>query len=651
LFANEVMLLPYYIAALNIEHAYYERTGGYEAFEGLCFVDTLDLAENRQQEIFSQTNATRVERQRRSPITVIIGNPPYNAHQINENDKNKNRTYDTIDARVDATYVRDSKARLRSAAGDVFIRFYRWASDRLGSGGGIVCFVSNNGFVEDRALDGFRKHLLTDFDVIYHLNCLGDARTSGIERRRQGGNVFHDQIHVGVGITVLVRKSKRDVSVLNYYSVPDGSTSEEKIAEISNFGSITKVTWKRLFPSDSHDWFPPESSAEFATHLLLGSHETKISKPPNVEAVFKSYCLGVKSNADAYIFDFIRERLKERAEVIVDDFNTQLQRWQRVGCPKNLDEFLRVDETVHKWIRKTKRILRREKTLVFDERELRVTLYRPFACRWQFFCRHFNEDLYSFPLYFPTSGAETENRVICVPGPGNRKEFGSLAAGHIATLDLAFEKAQCFPFYVYDEDGSNRRENVTDWALKQFRSRYKARKITKWDVFHYVYGLLHHPGYRTRFAGNLKRDLPRIPFAPDFAAFAEAGRKLAELHVDYEKLDPYPLKFLETSGVPLRYAVADKMKVSADKTSLRVNDSLTLAGIPPEVFQYRLGNWSALEWVIDQYRVKTDARSGIRSDPNRPDDPEYIVRLVGQVVRVSVETVKLVAGLPEAFTS
>jgi len=204
------------------------------------------------------------------------------------------------------------------------------------------------------------------------------------------------------------------------------------------------------------------------------------------------------------------------------------------------------------------------------------------------------------------------------------------------------------PFYIYDEDGTNRRENITDWALQHFREHYNDKKITKWDIFYYVYGILHHPGYRTKFADNLKRELPRIPLAPDFKAFAKAGKKLAELHLGYEQLEPWPLKWIEAEGVPLSYHV-EKMRLSKDKTQLKVNDSLTLAKIPPEVFGYRLGNRSALDWVIDQYQISTDKRSGITSDPNNPDDEEYIVRLVGQVIRVSVETVKIVNSLPAEY--
>src|SRR6267142_1583083 len=253
-----------------------------------------------------------------------------------------------------------------------------------------------------------------------------------------------------------------------------------------------------------------------------------------------------------------------------------------------------------------------------------------------------------FPRIFPTPATEQENRVIVIGGYG-RKDFAVFAAHTLTDLNFYADPAQCFPFYVYDEDGTNRRENITDWALKQFRDHYKDKKIDKWDIFHYVYGLLHHPGYRQKYADNLKRELPRLPFAPDFRAFAKAGEQLAKLHLDYEKLKPWDLEPIETPGVPLNYRIEDKMRLSKDKLRLTVNPSLTLAGIPPEAFDYRLGNRSALDWVIDQYQVSEDKRSGIRSDPNRADDPEYIVRLVGQVVRVSLETVRTVNGLPGRY--
>ena len=277
---------------------------------------------------------------------------------------------------------------------------------------------------------------------------------------------------------------------------------------------------------------------------------------------------------------------------------------------------------------------------------MRLSLYRPFTQSNLYFDRVMNNSVYVFPSIFPTSETETENRVICVAGIGDRKGFGCLTTNRIPSIDLAFEKTQCFPFYIYDEEGENRRENITDWALAQFRAHYQDDNITKWDIFHYVYGLLHHPEYRERYEANLKRDLPRLPYAPDFWGFAKAGQRLGEIHIGYEDMEEYKLALIETPGKPLDWRVG-KMRLSKDKTQIKYNDFLTLDGIPAKVFDYRLGNWSALEWVINQYCVKTDKRSGIVNDPNRADDPEYIVRLIGKVITVSLETVKIVEGLPD----
>ena len=398
-------------------------------------------------------------------------------------------------------------------------------------------------------------------------------------------------------------------------------------------------------------------------------------------------------------------------------YNGEVDRYKRERSEQSLDDFVRYDHVI--WDDDLKKDLRRGRYAVFCEQNVRRCLYRPFTKKHIFFDRLLNARVYVFPHVMPLTLCEEENRFIAVSQIGYRaKQFSCLIANLIGDLHLcaSLDGHQCFPFYVYDEDGGNRRENITDWALTQFRDHYgdtsqsdesaasprreprasgqgekldppplagaagseeiakrrpplagaagseeiaKRRpplagaagsdEITKWDIFHYVYGVLHHPGYREKFADNLKRELPRIPFAPDFWEFAKAGEELARLHLDYEKLEPYPLKWVETPGVPLSYRVEDKMRLSKDKTSLVVNPSLTLAGIPAETLQYRLGNRSALDWVIDQYQVSKDKRSGIESDPNRADDPEYIVRLVGQVVRVSLETVRIVRALPAEY--
>ena len=647
LFANEVMLLPYYIAALNIEHAYYARTGEYKRFDGLCFVDTLDLAEEGGQGQFSvmtEENTARVERQKTSPITVIIGNPPYNVGQINENDNNKNRKYKVIDERIRVTYAKDSKATLNMQLYDPYVKFFRWAVERLEGRDGIVCFVTNNSFVDKIAFDGMRKNILQDFTRIYHADLHGNVR----ENPKLSGtahNVFG--IQVGVGITVAIRNAKHNNRALLYHRVPEDWRREEKLSWLAKKKTVAAVEWKTLRPDDKHAWLIPLYADEFRAFSPLGSKEAKSGKGKASETIFKTYSLGVSTNSDAYVYDFKQSSLIKRAKNMVENFNTELDRWKRNGEPKDLATFLKVDEAVLKWIRNTKRTLLRGNYVDFNPASIRTGLYRPFVKRSLFFDRAFNEDTYRLPAMLPTVSAEMENRLICVSDIGHRASFSTLIVDAIPNLHVlaSLDVFQCFSFYVYNEDGSNRRENITDWGLQQFHDHYGDATITKWDVFYYVYGVLHHPGYREKFADNLKRELPRIPFAPDFRAFASAGKQLARLHLEYEDLEPYELQWIESDDAPLSYRV-ERMKLSKDKTVLMVNDSLTLAGIPPDMFGYRLGNRSALEWVIDQYRIKTDNRSGIRSDPNRLDDEEYIVRLVGQVVRVSLETVEIVRGLP-----
>jgi len=655
LFANEVMLLPYYIASLNIEHTYSELTGGYESFEGLCFVDSLDMLGKPAQseeglpykdyKYFTKINTERVEKQRKAPITVVIGNPPYNAGQLNENDNNKNRVYIAMDKRIEETYAKDSEATLKTQLYDMYVRFFRWASDRLGDRDGIVCFVSNNGFLRGIAFDGFRKHLASDFQTIYHFDLKGNARTSGERRRQEGGNIFSDQIRVGVGITVLVQKQSSASPQIKYFCVPDYWKAGQKAEHLRSFPNVDSVPWTQLSPDSRDSWLVPEHANEFASLVPMGNKEAKASsKETNI--ICRTFSSGVKTNRDEVAYDFNLEKLAERIVQFVDDYNGEVDRFKRASGKTNIDGFVRYDKI--KWSGDLKVALSEGKYAEFDEVKLRDSLYRPFNKRILFFDRLLNNSVYLFPYIFPTPATESENRVICVSAIGAAKSFHCLISNVIPDIHLTGD-SQCFPFYTYKEDGSGKTENITEWALKEFWNRYPGQKITKWDIFHYIYGVLHHPAYRAKYADNLKRDLPRIPYAPDFAAFREAGKSLSKWHLDYESAEPHPLEFNVNKDIPLSYRVEDKMRLSKDKTHLVVNPSLTLSGIPPEAFEYRLGNRSALEWVIDQYQVKTGKRSGILSDPNRPDDPEYIVKLVGRVIRVSLETVKIVKGLPEDF--
>ena len=645
LHCNEVMLLPYYIAALNIEHEYHELTGQYMPFEGICLVDTFELAEDSQLSLFVQENTQRVEHQKDQDITVIIGNPPYNIGQVNENDNNKNRTYPVIDQRVRDTYAQASKATLKRALADPYVKAIRWAADRIGEEG-VVAFVTNNSFLDGVAFDGMRKHLAEDFDAIYILDLAGNVRKnpkfSGTTH-----NVFGIQVGVSINLCVKRRDKVGAQAEIFYARVDEWWRKEEKYGYLDAKEQYRTIEWKVIRPDKRYTWLTEGFHAEFDTFIPLGSKEAKAAKGEVVDVIFKVYSLGIGTNRDAWAYNFNRSTLTANMERMIDFYNEQMSKWdRRTDQDANVDDFVVYDNEKMGWTYRLKQDLKRGTIADFLHEKIRTSLYRPFTKSHLYFDRMMNERVFVFPSIFPT--AETENWAICLTAVGNKKPFHCLMTQQIPDLHLTGD-SQCFPFYLYNEDGSNRRENITDWALAQFRRQYQDDTISKWDIFHYVYGLLHHPEYRQRYQANLKRDLPHIPFALDFWTFAKAGARLAKIHVDYEQMPAYPLNIVETPGKPLNWRV-EKMRLSRDKTQIRYNEFLTLEGIPEKAFAYRLGNRSALEWVLDQYRVKVDKRSGIVNDPNRADDQQYIVQLIGKVIAVSLETVEIVEGLPGWFT-
>jgi len=657
LHCNEVMLLPYYVASMNIEHEYLEATGDYKPFEGICLVDTFQIADEhtgvgRVQhgfEFFSQANTERIKRQRESPIFVCIGNPPYNAGQLNENDNNKNRKYPELDARVSSTYGEASRATLLRKLADPYVKAIRWATDRIGEAG-IVAFVNNDSFVDEISFDGMRHHLARDFDLIYVLDLGGNVRKNP-KLSGTTHNVFG--IQVGVSVNLFIRlpgktKTARRQAKILYHSVPVDWRKEQKYDFLEKKGTVSGVEWHELKPDAKNIWLTTDTDAEFEEFIPIGLREAKADPGANLPVVFRSYSLGISTNRDDVVYDFDRARLAERVEMFCEHYNAELNRWQRSDAPTDVDSFVDYDKL--KWSRNLKRWFRRGVNLRFKSSAIRQALFRPYIKSNVYFARVIIDEIGDTPEFFPTTAAESENIVICV-NKSPERPFCVIAANRICSKDIAGgfgSPTQCFPYYTYDEDGTNRRENIPLATLVRFRSHYGDERITKWDIFHYVYALLHHPSYRERFASNLKRELPRIPFAPDFRAFAEAGQRLAELHVNYEEAAEFPLKRMEYRDVPFTLRV-EAMKLTPDKRELKYNESLKLAGIPPEVFDYKLGNRSALDWVIDQYRISTDAHSGIESDPNRPDDEGYIIRLIGQVITVSLETQKIVKALPPDY--
>ena len=640
---NEVMLLPYYIASLNIEHEFYTATNRYIPYEGLCLVDTFEMVEDRQLQLLTPANTERVEKQKASEMFVVIGNPPYNVGQVNENDNNKNRKYKTMDARVRETYSHDSKATNKNALSDPYVKAIRWALDRV-EDEGVVAFVTNNSFLDGVAFDGMRKHLAEDCDAIYILDLGGNAR-KGL--KVSDANVFG--IRVGVSINLFVKKdgNSSESPRIFYYRTDDLWDKKQKFSFLSESQHAGGIQWQTIQPDERHTWLTKGLHTEFDFFVPIGTKESKSDKRVPEGVLFKTYSRGVATCRDAWAYNFNRDMLTENMKIMIGNYNEQTLKWKHLNAPDaSIDDLVVSDGNKIKWSEALKRNLQRGKTTDFSQEKMRTSLYRPFTKSNLYFDRMMTERVYVFPSIFPTTDTELENRVICVGGYG-RQEFAVLVSGFVPDVNLYSDPQQSFPFYTYDEDGTNRRENITDWALTEFRSHYNDDTITKWDIFHYNYGLLHHPTYREKYKANLKRDLPHIPYAKDFWGFAEAGARLANLHVNYESQPEYDeLKFIQNPDVPLNWRV-EKMKLSKDKTQLVYNDFLTLDDIPEKAFDYRLGTRSALEWIINQYCVKIDKRSGIVNDPNRADDPQYIVKLIGKVITVSLETVQIVEGLPD----
>lgn len=711
LHCNEVMLLPYYIASMNIEHAYFERTGEYQAFPGICLVDTFELAESKQAPLFTAENTQRVERQKQTPIFVVIGNPPYNVGQVQEEENNRNRKYPTLDRRLSETYAEASVASSVSKLSDPYVKAMRWASDRIGKEG-VVAFVTNNSFLEQIAFDGMRRCLAKDFDQIHVLDLGGNVRKNP-KLSGTTHNVFG--IQVGVSINLLVRTGGGKPTKIYYSRVGEDWRKEQKYKQLDETGGIDGVSWQDLTPDRNANWLTEELRQEYDVFLPLGSKSEKTGT--EASAIFLDFSIGANTARDFWVYNFQRSVLVENVRQTIEFYNLELLRLQRRPRRAPLDQFISKDDRKIKWSSKLMELVASGVEARFAEENVRNAIYRPFTREFTYFDSVFTHRRGRLPYFLPTPQSEKENSVLWVKTGGDWSTF-ALAVAWIPDF-LPQAGSQCFPFYTYAEDGTHRRENITDWALEQFRAHYHDPSITKWDIFHYIYAVLHHPEYRERYAANLRRELPRIPFASAsspptlssraqqdrpkddpaesrdllsartkpqparrkvvaqansrsfgsviglatesshsaqddktkrndldvFRAFARAGQRLADIHVHYEQQPEYNLTKIEKKGEKLDYRVT-KMKLSKDKTTLIYNQFLALSGIPKETYDYRLGNRSAVEWVIDQYQVSTDKRSGITNDPNRADDPQYILRLIGQVTTVSLETVKIVQSFP-----
>lgn len=671
LHANEIVLLAYYIATVNIETAYHAVTGEYQPFAGMILVDTFQMTEHGDMvdKLILPENNARAERQLAQPIRVIVGNPPYSAQQESQNDNNQNLAYPTLDGRIRETYAAKSLAANKKNLYDSYIRAIRWASDRI-QDRGIVAFVTNGSFLDANNMDGLRKSLTEDYSHLYVFNLRGNQRTSGEESRREGGKIFGSGSRTPVAITLMVKApTHAGPCELCYHDIGDYLLREEKLDCIDAFGSIEGIDWQPITPNAEGDWINQRDPA-FDEFMLLGD------KDGASEAIFDLLTTGITTARDAWAYNMSRVVLESNIRRMIDAYNADQQRYAKLceGKPKvqwpEVENVIDTDPKRINWSRSLKADVQRGKPIEYEVTSFVQSMYRPFAKQWFYFNRALNEYVYQIPKLFPTP--RQRNVVISVTGIGAAKGFSGLVSDTIPNYHM-HDTGQCFPLFWYekpeagtkpqdemfdasdtpDADGYIRREAITGWALAAFRDHYSNPTITKEDIFWYVYGILHSPEYKSRFAADLKKMLPRIPFAQDFRAFSNAGRKLGEWHLNYETIEPYPLTedckrlVMEPGDYRVTKMVFGKKEGKPDKTVIVYNPQLTLRNIPLDAYNYVVNGKPALEWIMERYAVTTDKASGIKNDPNAwSDDPRYIVDLLKRIIRVSLESVRIVASLP-----
>ncbi len=647
--ANEVSILSYYIACLNIEQSFHEITDKWLEFEGLCFVNTLDnvgfeqMHEGAMNDMFggvTDENHLRIQEQNKRRIPVIIGNPPYNANQQNENDNNKNDAAVFIDKRIKDTYLSESSAQ-KTKLYDPYIRFFRWASDRLGEQG-ILGFITNRSYVDKRSFDGFRKIVAQEFQEIWVVDLLGDLREKSETSLNQGGNIFN--IQTGVAIGFFVRNPNVSGCEIHYIHAPEGSTGIEKLRWLkSNYLQKLSKTgqFEQIKPNEQGLWLN-QPTVDWSEWVRVAAKEVKAGK--SEEAIFKLFSLGLSTNRDEWLYGVTANDVANKVQYFIDSYEKL-----RLGkCAEDVGI---------KWSRNLKRRFASGKNEKFSKDLIQTVLYRPYIKRNLYRSQLLIDESGSNNVIFPIKNdISCENFVICFSIAKRSKNFSCYATSLSPSLDIFLPDANNYlPLYQYSADGT-RQENITDWALNQFREHYSeaeftelknaqnknVRNIEKLEIFHYVYAVLHDPRYRETFALNLKQEFPRIPFYPEFEKWAEIGKQLMDLHINFEHVQPYPL-----ARIDAKIKTTPKCKLKADKTNnmIEIDNYTRLENIPPNAWDYQLGNRSALEWILDQYKEKKPRDPTIREKFNTyqfNDYKEQVIELLGKVCHVSVETMKLI---------
>ncbi|MGP9647592.1 DEAD/DEAH box helicase [Halomonas sp. AOP42-C2-23] len=692
--ANELVLLAYYIAAINIEATYHGILTGnisgeqddlifepeYEPFTGICLTDTFQMGEKADMvDELLEENSARRKRQQALDIRVIVGNPPYSSGQESANDNNANVQYPLLDNRIRSTYAAKSVATNKNALYDSYIRAIRWSSDRI-KDRGVIGFVTNGGFIEANTADGLRRCLVEEFSNLYVFHLRGNQRTSGERSRKEGGKIFGSGSRAPIAVSILVKNPQtKEHGKIYFHDIGDYLTREQKLEIVSEFGNIEGITqqagWQTIEPDAFGDWLNQRDSF-FDTYMTLGDKKDK-----TVKAVFANYSRGIATARDTWCYNFSEEKLELQMRAMIAQYNQDVvhaKQSNTQGISSDIaDELMTYDTAKISWNRSLRNDFIKLKAHDYEPDSLYQSLYRPFTKSPVYFNRSFNDMVYQMHKFFPERG--TDNLVISLTGLGTSKEFSCIITNHLPDVQLQ-ANGQCYPLYIYesggrkdllDQDGSTnfqRRDAITDVALMHFQEAYPEAVIIKEDIFYYIYGLLHSEEYRERYAENLSKQLPRIPRLKqyeDFAAFSQAGRDLAALHLNYESVDLSTQATLSSSlglrvteqgvkgGQDADFTVT-KMKFAkkGDKSKVIYNGKITIENIPEEAYDYVVNGKPALEWVMERQAVTTDKKSGIVNDANdwaieNMGNARYPLELFLRVITVSLRTQEIVRKLPK----
>ncbi|MEE6684232.1 helicase-related protein, partial [Limosilactobacillus fermentum] len=630
LHANEIVLLSYYIAAINIEAVFDEANGpdrGYKPFEGIVLTDTFESTERQNSfmdELLGQNNE-RLKKQQEQSITAIISNPPYSVGQRNQNDDNQNVHYERLEGRIADTYVKNSESGYSKASYDSYVKAFRWASDRIGSKG-VIGFITNSGFIDKNTADGLRFSLYNEYNELYVFNLRGSVRgRKGNAAKREGSNVFN--ILVGVAITILV-KDGSDEHHLYYKDIGNNLSRRQKFDAISNAASVSGIDWTELTPDDNNDWLN-QRDKNYQTYRPLADE-------PHNAGVFPKNALGIVTNRDAWVYGFNKHDTAQKTSLLIDHYNAERERIKQTGADMNRDpQYI-------KWTARLEARLKSDTAIDFDESNIRLSLYRPFTKKWLYYDDPVIERT---RLYYKQFGAS--NEVIFTTGRGTRNDFSVLATDLIPNMDC-LEKAQGFMRYNNEENNSV--ENLLAPDRDNVSAEFAARLgLTTDETYAYVYGLLNSPEYQQKYANDLKKDLARIPVVKYVRKYVEVGQQLLDLHINYEDVEPYAgCKTIMHADKPSYRVQKMRFKSRTDHSVIKFNSDITIADIPERAYDYVVNGRSAIEWIMDQYQVKTDKASQITDDPNEySDDPQYIFNLLLRIITVSLRTLDLIAKLPK----